>query len=313
MEQPPHPMRARRRRGRLLPRRRSPHRRRPRASEVTGAVIAFWILAPIMVLAALGILFVRKAVHAALLLAVVMISLAVLYVAQDAPFLFAVQIIVYTGAILMLFLFVLMLVGVDASDSLVETIRGPAGAGRPRRPGLGVLLVVGIGQIAPRRPRSASTRPTPTATSRRSPNLLFSQVRLRLRGHQRAADHRGRRRDGARPPRAARPRSRPSRPGRAADARTTPSRRKHLGPLPRPASTPGTTRSTPRPCCPTAPPRRVVGLPGARRPRHGPVRAGGRRRRRRRAPARRRSTPAATAPSASTTERRPATGGDASR
>ena len=87
-------------------------------------MIAFWILAPIMVIAALGILFVRKAVHAALLLAVVMISLAILYAALEAPFLFAVQIIVYTGAILMLFLFVLMLVGVDASDSVVETIRG---------------------------------------------------------------------------------------------------------------------------------------------------------------------------------------------
>jgi len=87
-------------------------------------MIAFWILAPIMVIAALGVLLVPKAVHSALLLAVVMISLAVLYVVQDAPFLFAVQIIVYTGAILMLFLFVLMLVGVDAADSVVETIRG---------------------------------------------------------------------------------------------------------------------------------------------------------------------------------------------
>jgi len=87
-------------------------------------VIAFWVLAPIMVVAALGLLFVRKAVHAALLLAVVMISLAILYAVLEAPFLFAVQIIVYTGAILMLFLFVLMLVGVDASDSLVETIKG---------------------------------------------------------------------------------------------------------------------------------------------------------------------------------------------
>ena len=87
-------------------------------------MIAFWILAPMMVISALGLLFARKAVHCALLLAVVMISLAVLYAVQDAPFLFAVQIIVYTGAILMLFLFVLMLVGVDASDSVVETIRG---------------------------------------------------------------------------------------------------------------------------------------------------------------------------------------------
>lgn len=85
---------------------------------------AFWIVAPFMVLAALGLLFARKAVHAALCLAVVMIGLAVLYAAQDAPFLFAVQIIVYTGAIMMLFLFVLMLVGVDTSDSLAETIKG---------------------------------------------------------------------------------------------------------------------------------------------------------------------------------------------
>ncbi|MGZ4492226.1 MAG: NADH-quinone oxidoreductase subunit J, partial [Nocardioidaceae bacterium] len=87
-------------------------------------MVAFWFLAPVMVAAALGILFTRKAVHAALMLAVVMIGLAILYALQDAPFLFAVQIIVYTGAILMLFLFVLMLVGVDASDSVVETIKG---------------------------------------------------------------------------------------------------------------------------------------------------------------------------------------------
>ena len=86
--------------------------------------VTFWLLAAIIVPAALGVLFVRKAVHGALLLAVVMISLAVLYLTLEAPFLFAVQIIVYTGAILMLFLFVVMLVGVDASDSVVETIRG---------------------------------------------------------------------------------------------------------------------------------------------------------------------------------------------
>ncbi len=87
-------------------------------------MISFWILAPVMVAAALGILFVRKAVHAALLLATVMISMAVLYLGLSAPFLFVVQIIVYTGAILMLFLFVVMLVGVDATDSVIETIRG---------------------------------------------------------------------------------------------------------------------------------------------------------------------------------------------
>jgi NADH-quinone oxidoreductase subunit J len=111
-------------------------------------VIAFWILAPIMVLSALGILFVRKAVHAALLLAVVMISLAILYAVLEAPFLFAVQIIVYTGAILMLFLFVLMLVGVDASDSVVETIKGQRLMAIVAGLVLGVLLVTGVTQSA---------------------------------------------------------------------------------------------------------------------------------------------------------------------
>ncbi len=110
-------------------------------------MISFWILAPIMVAAALGLLFVRKAVHAALLLAVVMISLAVIYAVQDAPFLFAVQIIVYTGAILMLFLFVLMLVGVDASDSVVETIRGQRLMAWAVGVLFAVVLLVGLGQL----------------------------------------------------------------------------------------------------------------------------------------------------------------------
>jgi len=111
-------------------------------------MIAFWILAPIMVLAALGILVVRKAVHAALLLAVVMIGLAVLYLVQDAPFLFAVQIIVYTGAILMLFLFVVMLVGVDASDSLIETIKGQRLAAIVLGVLFGATVIIGVAQIS---------------------------------------------------------------------------------------------------------------------------------------------------------------------
>ncbi|BBH17860.1 NADH:ubiquinone oxidoreductase subunit J [Nocardioides baekrokdamisoli] len=85
---------------------------------------AFWFLAPVIVVAALGVLFAKRAVHAALLLAIVMIGLAMLYAALDAPFLFAVQIVVYTGAILMLFLFVIMLVGVDVADDVREQIGG---------------------------------------------------------------------------------------------------------------------------------------------------------------------------------------------
>jgi len=86
--------------------------------------ILFWVLGPLSVLAALGMLLVKKAVHSALLLAWVMITLAIFYIAQDAPFLGVVQVIVYTGAAMMLFLFILMLVGVDSSDSLTETIPG---------------------------------------------------------------------------------------------------------------------------------------------------------------------------------------------
>ncbi|SFC22567.1 NADH-quinone oxidoreductase subunit J [Nocardioides terrae] len=108
---------------------------------------AFWTLAPVMVLAALGILFVRKAVHAALLLAVVMIGLSIQYLSLDATFLFAVQIIVYTGAILMLFLFVVMLVGVDASDSAVETIRGQRLLAIVGGLILGLTLVLGLAQL----------------------------------------------------------------------------------------------------------------------------------------------------------------------
>lgn len=84
----------------------------------------FYFLAPLSIAAALGMLLVKKAVHSALLLAWVMISLAIFYIAQDALFLGIVQIVVYTGAVMMLFLFILMLVGVDSSDSLEENIPG---------------------------------------------------------------------------------------------------------------------------------------------------------------------------------------------
>ena len=117
-----------------------------------GQTAAIWILGPISVLAALGLISVRKAVHSAMLLAVVMISLAVLYAVQDAPFLSAVQVIVYTGAVLMLFLFVLMLVGVDSSDSIVETIRGQRVLALITAVVFGVLVVVMMGQVTLRDP-----------------------------------------------------------------------------------------------------------------------------------------------------------------
>lgn len=116
----------------------------------TGEAVAFWILAPLAVLAAIGMLASRKAVHSALLLAMTMLCLAVLYLMQDAPFLGVVQIVVYTGAVMMLFLFVLMLVGVDAADSLVETLRGQRTAAIVAGLGFGGMLVAGIGQVTVR-------------------------------------------------------------------------------------------------------------------------------------------------------------------
>jgi NADH-quinone oxidoreductase subunit J len=113
----------------------------------TGAATLFWVLAPIMVLAALGLLLSRRAIHAAMCVVLVMVSLAFLYVAQDAPFLGIVQVVVYTGAVMMLFLFVLMLVGVDASDSLVETIRGQRWLGLLFGIGLGAVLVSVVSRV----------------------------------------------------------------------------------------------------------------------------------------------------------------------
>ncbi len=107
----------------------------------TAEAVQFFILAPIALLAALGILFVRKAVHAALMLVLVMIILAIFYIANGAAFLGVVQIIVYTGAVMMLFLFILMLVGVDSSDSLKENLKGIRPVAITLAIGISLLLI----------------------------------------------------------------------------------------------------------------------------------------------------------------------------
>jgi NADH-quinone oxidoreductase subunit J len=121
------------------------------AGSAGGSPAGFWILAVLSVAAGLGMVLARRAVMCAVLLAVVMLSLAVLYAMADAPFLAFVQIIVYTGAVLMLFLFVIMIVGVSAADSLRETIRGQRLAAGLAGIGLLVLLslVIGHATIGP--------------------------------------------------------------------------------------------------------------------------------------------------------------------
>jgi NADH-quinone oxidoreductase subunit J len=112
----------------------------------TGEKVTFWILAPFALLGAIGMVWARNAVHSALFLVLTMFVLGVFYVLQAGPFIGMVQIIVYTGAIMMLFLFVLMLVGRDTSDALIETLRGQRTAAIVLGIGFAGLVCTGIAE-----------------------------------------------------------------------------------------------------------------------------------------------------------------------
>ncbi|MCF3122669.1 NADH-quinone oxidoreductase subunit J [Streptomyces arenae] len=114
----------------------------------TGEAFQFWVLGTVAVIGALCTILMKKAVHSALCLAGTMIILAVFYLANGAYFLGIVQIVVYTGAIMMLFLFVVMLVGVTAADSLKETIKGQRWLAALCGLGFAVLLFAGIGNAS---------------------------------------------------------------------------------------------------------------------------------------------------------------------
>lgn len=100
----------------------------------------FWGVVAITVVPALALLLGRKPVHIASAVVLVMVGLAVAYVALEAPFLGVVQIVVYTGAVMMLFLFVLMLVGVDQRENLKETIKNQRWIGITLAVGLALML-----------------------------------------------------------------------------------------------------------------------------------------------------------------------------
>jgi NADH-quinone oxidoreductase subunit J len=145
----------------------------------SGEAAVFWILGPVALAGALGMVLSRNAVHSALWLVLTMLSLGVFYVVQEAPFLGAVQFIVYTGAIMILFLFVLMLVGRDSSDSVVETLRGQRVAAILLGIGFAGLVGAGIaratqGRVAPGLDRAdGSTRNIPAIAE-----LLFTRYLL---------------------------------------------------------------------------------------------------------------------------------------
>jgi NADH-quinone oxidoreductase subunit J len=114
----------------------------------TGEAVTFWVLGALALIGAAGVVMAANAVYSAMFLAMTMIVLAVFYLMQDALFLGVVQVVVYTGAVMMLFLFVLMLIGVDSAESLVETLRGQRIAAVVVGVGFGILLIAGIGNVA---------------------------------------------------------------------------------------------------------------------------------------------------------------------
>ncbi|HEC08283.1 MAG TPA: NADH-quinone oxidoreductase subunit J, partial [Acidimicrobiales bacterium] len=81
-------------------------------------LLVFAVAAVVCLVGALGVILARNPVHSALMLVMTLFGIAVLFVQQEAHFLAAVQVIVYAGAIVVLFLFVIMLLGVDSHKTL---------------------------------------------------------------------------------------------------------------------------------------------------------------------------------------------------
>ena len=111
-----------------------------------GEAVAFWVLGPLSLAGAIGMVLLRNAIHSALSLVATMMSLGMFYLIEQGPFLGLVQVIVYTGAIMILFLFVLMLVGRDSSDSIVETLHGQRWAAALFGIGFALLVALTIGR-----------------------------------------------------------------------------------------------------------------------------------------------------------------------
>jgi NADH-quinone oxidoreductase subunit J len=106
---------------------------------VEGAV--FLAAAGIILAGAVGVVASRNPVHSALMLVMTLFGVAVLFVAQGAHFLAAVQVIVYAGAIVVLFLFVIMLLGVDKAENLrLDPLAG-------QRPAAAVVALTGLGLV----------------------------------------------------------------------------------------------------------------------------------------------------------------------
>jgi NADH-quinone oxidoreductase subunit J len=107
-------------------------------------LVVFVVLAPLAVVSALAMVLTRNAIYSALLLVVNFFCLAGFYVLLEAQFVAAVQVIVYAGAIMVLFLFVLMLLGTGNEVAITETLRGQRPAAVLLSLGLLVAVVAAI-------------------------------------------------------------------------------------------------------------------------------------------------------------------------
>jgi NADH-quinone oxidoreductase subunit J len=103
-------------------------------------VIAFYIFAAVAVLASLGVIGQRNPMHSVMLLILSFGALAGLYILLDAPFTAVTQIIIYAGAIMVLFLFVVMLLNAKTEDDLPKAAIGP----RALRLGILLSLLLGL-------------------------------------------------------------------------------------------------------------------------------------------------------------------------
>lgn len=122
----------------------------------TGEAVAFWIVAILMVIGALGLVFLRRTVFAALCMVFVMVLQGVLYLTMRADFVGLAQIFVYTGAVMMMFLFVVMIVGVDASEAPSDTLPGQKWIALVLGAGLAIIMGVPlVGVMLPLEPSQA--------------------------------------------------------------------------------------------------------------------------------------------------------------
>lgn len=147
----------------------------PAARTSTAEAVVFWVLGALVMISALGVVISSRAVYSAVFLASTMIDLAVLYMAQDAIFLGVVQVVVYTGAVMMLFLFVVMLVGVDQSESLVETLGGQRITTALAGLGLGSLLIAAVGKVSTAGSVGQSTALVPESNVQGLAVLIFTR------------------------------------------------------------------------------------------------------------------------------------------